>query len=194
MSAVFAFWDVGEPLLWTVGGLLLMIGLVLLVSRRGSRQLSRAALRLDIFLPYLRKRRDCDPFGLPAWLVRLPRLVLPKAFFSASDRYRPGWLRRMLKWLGPTWYSAPLRRVIQSICFVGFLVLFFYVCWPYSARPREPARSWPGWQVEIVGHAARVPEDGHASRVPHEADDQLTLVTQRDLPEEIQRRQLALRT
>src|SRR5262245_37918158 len=156
--AIVASWDAGQPVFLTLGVLLLAVGLVLLVARRSRRSLSRSVLRLDIFLPYLRKRRDCAPFGLPAWLVRLPQLILPKVLFSEFERYRPGWLRRILQWIGPTWYSAPLRRVIQSICFVGFLVLFFYVCWPYSARPAAPAASWPGWQVEIVERAPSVPE------------------------------------
>jgi ferredoxin len=175
-----------QPVLWTAGAILLLIICVALVSRRSGRRLSRAALRLDIFLPYLRKRRDCAPFALPGWLVRLPRWFLPKAFFSEFDRYHPGWLRRILQRIGPTWYSAPLRRVIQAVCFIGFLVLFFYVCWPYSARPVPPGPSWPGWQVEIVGHAARVPGQAEeAAREPDNAPGQLTLIAQRDIPPEV---------
>ena len=51
--------------------------------------------------------------------------------------------RRFLRWLGPTWEYAPLRRSIQAICFVGFLALFFYVCWPYSAIPAADPVDWP---------------------------------------------------
>jgi len=43
----------------------------------------------------------------------------------------------------PTWYYAPLRRVVQSLCLLLFLVLFFYVCWPYSARPAPHPIGWP---------------------------------------------------
>ena len=43
---------------------------------------------------------------------------------------KPGWTRRLLKRIGPTWLSAPVRRVIQAICFIAFLWLFFYVAWP----------------------------------------------------------------
>ena len=50
---------------------------------------------------------------------------------------------RRLKWFGPTWLSAPLRRVVQGVCLVAFLVFFFYVCWPYTARPVEGSTDWP---------------------------------------------------
>jgi len=60
---------------------------------------------------------------------------------------RPGRFRRALKRLGPTWLSSPLRRTVQSVCLLVFLGLFFYVCWPYTARP---AGTWGGWlPVEV---------------------------------------------
>ena len=40
----------------------------------------------------------------------------------------------MLTKMGPTWLSAPVRRVIQTACMVLFLILFFYICWPYGSR------------------------------------------------------------
>jgi len=64
---------------------------------------------------------------------------------------KPDALRRWLKALGPTWASSPVRRLIQSICFLVFLVLLFYVCWPYgshnyalhlAAKERIPAESF----------------------------------------------------
>jgi polyferredoxin len=42
-------------------------------------------------------------------------------------------LRRILARLGPTWSAAPARRAIQSLCLAAFLMLLFYVCWPYGA-------------------------------------------------------------
>lgn len=60
---------------------------------------------------------------------------LKKSKFGAARR----WLNR----LGPTWLSAPVRRVVQAVCLVVFLVLFFYVCWPYTARPAESGADWP---------------------------------------------------
>jgi len=43
-------------------------------------------------------------------------------------------LRRTLAALGPAWLASPTRRIIQSMCFIGFLMLMFYVCWPYGSR------------------------------------------------------------
>ena len=51
-------------------------------------------------------------------------------------------VRRFLRWLGPVWLAAPVRRIVQSVCFVAFLWLFFVTCWPYDATP---ARRWSGW-------------------------------------------------
>jgi ferredoxin len=45
-----------------------------------------------------------------------------------------GRMRRLLGRLGPTWASAPWRRVIQAACLILFALLFFYVCWPYGAQ------------------------------------------------------------
>ena len=64
---------------------------------------------------------------------------------------KPDALRRWLKTLGPTWASSPVRRLIQAVCFLIFLILFFYVCWPYgshdyarhlAAKERIPAESF----------------------------------------------------
>ncbi|MFC1781649.1 4Fe-4S binding protein, partial [Planctomycetota bacterium] len=38
-----------------------------------------------------------------------------------------------MKRLGSTWLSCPARRLIQAVCLTLFLVLFFYVCWPYAS-------------------------------------------------------------
>jgi len=53
-------------------------------------------------------------------------------FLHKSDTHTV--LRRTLGALGPTWLVSPARRIIQSACFIGFLVLLFYVCWPYGSR------------------------------------------------------------
>lgn len=53
-------------------------------------------------------------------------LFLPK---NTSHRN----LDKTLSALGPTWRSSPVRRIIQSICLAGFVVLFVYVCWPYGS-------------------------------------------------------------
>ena len=40
-----------------------------------------------------------------------------------------------------------MRRVVQALCFICFLVLFFYVCWPYTASPASPGGVSSGWQL-----------------------------------------------
>jgi hypothetical protein len=63
-------------------------------------------------------------------------------------------LRRVLARLGPSWSASPLRRATQVICLLLFLTLFFYVCWPYTARP---SRTWSGWlPVEVDAAAGEV--------------------------------------
>ena len=44
----------------------------------------------------------------------------------------PGGVRNVLKGLGPTWLASPVRRLFQVTCLISFLVLFFFVCWPYG--------------------------------------------------------------
>lgn len=100
-------------------------------------------MRLDIFLPFLRKTKKGAPPPVDGWLLRLAKLVFPAVLFSDRITGKPGLTRRWLKQLGPSWLSAPLRRASQAACFALFLLLFFYVCWPYSARP---ACIWPSLQ------------------------------------------------
>src|SRR5688500_13413905 len=97
-------------------------------------------MRLDIFLPALRKPKPNQP-ARP--LARFAQRLLPAAWFSNPFTKQRGLLRRALRWLGPSWLSAPVRRLVQAFCFVLFLYLFFYVCYPYTARP---AAEWKGWQ------------------------------------------------
>jgi len=45
----------------------------------------------------------------------------------------PNPLRRTLARLGPAWQAAPIRRLIQTAGLLLFLLLLFYVCWPYGS-------------------------------------------------------------
>ncbi len=83
-------------------------------------------MRLDHFFPFLTRKK---PRPAPAPL----RFVLPSALFSDPVTAKPGFGRRLLKKIGESWLSAPFRRVVQSLFFVGFLVLFFWVAWPYGS-------------------------------------------------------------
>lgn len=99
-------------------------------------------MRIDFFVPFLKKAKKGVIQTPTRWLTRAARMVLPAALFSDLQTGKPGLARRFLKWIGPTWLSAPVRRIVQGICLATFLVLFFYVCWPYTARP---TRSWQKW-------------------------------------------------
>ncbi len=104
-------------------------------------------IRLDLFLPFLRtKKRGIAPKG-PGPVARLSRALLPGSWLDdRSSRPRAGLIRRIVRALGATWEMSPVRRIIQAIFFLGFLVLFFFVSWPYSdnmdyAETRE-AKEW----------------------------------------------------
>ncbi|CAN5768469.1 hypothetical protein BH09VER1_BH09VER1_45740 [soil metagenome] len=92
-------------------------------------------MRLDHFLPFSKRPRP-ERERVPHRRFRtFAARFLPASFFSKlppKTRPVPGLLRRTLTALGPTWASAPLRRVVQVLCFLAFLWLFFYVCWPYG--------------------------------------------------------------
>jgi ferredoxin len=82
--------------------------------------------------------------------------VLPRAWFSDPVTKQRGLARRLLRRLGTTWLSSPVRRASQAVCFVTFLVLFFYVCFPYTARPVDSAEAVPGaWPSHYADDLAR---------------------------------------
>jgi ferredoxin len=103
-------------------------------------------MRLDLFLPALRKSKPGEP-SRSRPLTRLAQRLLPADWFSNLVTKQRGLVRRVLRWLGPTWLSSPVRRLVQAFCFALFLWLFFYVCFPYTARP---AKVWPGWQPQSI--------------------------------------------
>lgn len=104
-------------------------------------------MRLDVFLPVIKKPKRDEPAQEESWFVRLWRPVLPAALFDDLATGKAGLARSWLKWLGPSWVAAPWRRIIQGVCFVAFCVLFFYVLYPYTAQP--PA-TWRSWQPQAV--------------------------------------------
>ena len=55
--------------------------------------------------------------------------------FAPRERLR-GWKRPLhviLRGIGPTFRSSPVRRIIQVTCLGLFLWLFFHTAWPYSS-------------------------------------------------------------
>ncbi|HUR46458.1 MAG TPA: 4Fe-4S dicluster domain-containing protein [Candidatus Saccharimonadales bacterium] len=81
--------------------------------------------RLNIFLPFFRKRKKTEPSRASPSGVWAP-------FFSDRETGRKGRIRTALKRLGDTWLSSPWRRVVQASFSLLFVALFIYVCWPYG--------------------------------------------------------------
>lgn len=116
--------------------------------------------RLDWFLPALRTQKKGAPAPQPGPLRRIATRLLPAALFSNRFTKQRGSLRRALGRLGPSWLSSPVRRVIQTVCFVAFLLLFFYVCFPYTARPLPPgqlaAGAWPSHYTDDLARKEKL--------------------------------------
>ena len=112
-------------------------------------------MRLDWFLPFLRKKKKNAALAPAAWGVRFAQRVLPSSWFADRVTGRPGLIRRVLQRVGPSALSSPARRLVQAVCFVLFLALFFYVCWPYSAQPADEGRYSTDWTF------AEASEDGN---------------------------------
>jgi ferredoxin len=104
-------------------------------------------VRIDWFVPFLRKQKKNEVPLRPRWGMRLARRLLPASFFADRVTGKPGRIRRVLKRLGPSVLSSPIRRAVQAICFAIFLWLFFYVGWPYPAQPDPAARESTGWKL-----------------------------------------------
>ncbi len=54
--------------------------------------------------------------------------------FRPQQRRPDGALHRRLSRMFPSWAAAPVRRTVQALSLALFLVLFFYVAWPYGTR------------------------------------------------------------
>lgn len=144
--------DATRPLGVTLVAMLVVTGMLILATSRGSAGAS-TTLRLDHFLPFLRKKKQKEPLRELPWWQRLARRILPTVLFADREAGKPGVIRKALKRLGPSVLSAPFRRVVQGVCFVAFLWLFFVVCWPYSSRPAPPAQVSAGWRLSHVDQA-----------------------------------------
>jgi ferredoxin len=120
-------------------------------------------MRFHWFLPALRKPKGNEKSVQRNWLTRVAKCCLPTAFFSDWGTKRRGLLRRWLRWMGLSWVASPVRRFSQTLCFAVFLALFFYVCWPYDAVPRQ---SWQGFVATDVD-----PETGRVSLVSESATE-----------------------
>jgi ferredoxin len=134
----------------TIASVLIAIGVLILMSAASPRGTTAAVLRLDHFLPFLRKKKKNETLRPPSASLWLAKRILPASLFADPVTGKPGLARRTLNWIGPTALSSPLRRVCQTVCFIAFLWLFFFVLWPYDAQPRDAPAASAGWRVEQV--------------------------------------------
>ncbi len=87
-------------------------------------------------------------------------------------------IRGVLRLLGPTWLASPLRRIVQAGCFLTFLWLFCYVCWPYTVVPPGPAETAADVNNEVASNAPEMPSGRiFHDWLPEEADPETGNVT-----------------
>ncbi len=110
---------------------------------------SLATIRMDWFVPALKK---LQPHQSPSHSLvgRWLRKLVPARLQSNHATKKRGLFRKVLRSLGISWLASPVRRVVQGVTLVVFLVLFFFVCWPYSAQPAAPGKVSLGWASEAV--------------------------------------------
>ncbi|MDA1049605.1 MAG: 4Fe-4S binding protein [Planctomycetota bacterium] len=107
-------------------------------------------MRLNWFLPFLRKKKKSETLAPPSFVMRCAMTVLPRSWFADRVTGKSGRIRKLLQRIGPSVLSSPLRRIVQTACLLLFLTLFFYVCWPYSARPAGDGQKSDGWRLVEV--------------------------------------------
>lgn len=116
-------------------------------------------MRFDWFLPYLRKSQPNRLDRSIGLLRRGAMLLFPESWFSNRHTKHRGRIRRFLRWLGPVWYSSPLRRAVQALCFALFLWQFFWVCWPYNATPAWQSAGWTPVTFDLVARQIELARD-----------------------------------
>ncbi|TWU51630.1 4Fe-4S binding protein [Rubripirellula reticaptiva] len=130
-------------------GLVLIAASVIMFLTSFDRGRSSAMIRLDWFVPALRKLRKGQPAS-SSLAARFLRTVTPGVLQSDHATKRRGLFRKFLRRLGISWLASPVRRVVQSFCLLTFLTLFLYVCWPYSARPMPAPQASAGWTFQTI--------------------------------------------
>ena len=106
-------------------------------------------MRLDHFLPFLAKPKPGTSPGRRSRIYSFLTSFLPAPLFSQNTPRKVGFVRKWLRRIGITWQSSPTRRLIQTACFILFLLLFFVVCWPYRAQPAQQYAGWIPLEVNV---------------------------------------------
>lgn len=137
---------------FTFGIVLFAVATLMFLATFDTRR-SATLLRLDWFTPVLRKLKG-DQVASKTAVGRGLRKLLPASLQSDHRTKRRGLLRKTLRRFGVSWLASPVRRFVQAACLVTFCVLFFYVCWPYSARPMPAGKVSYGWQFSSLDQAS----------------------------------------
>lgn len=116
-------------------------------------------MRLDCFLPMLIKPRKGASLPPPPWWRRWTRRLAPAGAVSDWTARKPGAVRQFLRRLGPSVESSPVRRAVQAASFLFFLVLFFYVAWPYTAQPASEPVGWPSHYADDLARKELAPAE-----------------------------------
>ena len=161
---IAARFGVPSALAVTIAGVVLAAAVLTLLTSydRGSR----AVLRLDWFSPALRRLKP-DQYASHSLTGRLLRRLLPDGLQSNRMSKQRGFLRKTLRRFGLSWLASPVRRIVQTVCLVTFAVLFFYVCWPYDARPATgsldaestAAEQWPSHYSDNLAAKEIIPAE-----------------------------------
>jgi ferredoxin len=123
----------------------LLASAVLMAITVFDRQTSNARLRLDWFVPTLRRVKEGQDISqtiVGRWL----RQRMPQWMQSNHRTKQRGAARRWLRRLGLSWVASPVRRSVQTLCLLIFCTLFLYVVWPYNAKPAGQVRTSSGWR------------------------------------------------
>ncbi len=82
-------------------------------------------------------------------------------FFRPPTKESASALGRLIGWAAPTWRYSPGRRIVQALCLVAFLLLFLYVCFPYTAVPDQQAGAevWPSHYADDILSKEVVPAE-----------------------------------
>ena len=110
---------------------------------------TKSVLRLDWFVPYLRKISS-DQWASPSLAGRTLRKILPVVLQSDRVTKQRGVVRRTLRSIGLSWLASPVRRIVQAVCLLVFLCLFFL---RLLAIPRLAATDGASFQRD--GHSIK---------------------------------------
>jgi len=133
--------------LLAVGIMLGLAGIMVLWTSLFNER-SAAGLRIDWFLHFLRKKKQKETLKQPTVIKRIAKTFLPGFLFSDPLTGKPGRIRKSLKRVSTSLLSSPWRRLSQTACFLLFMYSFFYVLWPYTAKPAPPGRVATDWRFE----------------------------------------------